>query len=366
MSAFGKFLVVLNLLIAGAFAALLVLDYGEREKKYGHAIDKADLVIQGQPPDKDTVGKEVAAVKGQSLPTQEDEVRKQQSELQGKIDGAEPVQLKDHKLETKVQKLAWALRPFANTFGRREGLNRLMGDPNADPDKFPLLFDATAEQEIKKLPKQNRLADIERRLQEDFTRAYALQDETGKPRKGEDKRMAVAHTLFCAAEALQSIQPADAEPYGLFNKVVAVVGLESAIHEVAIETTTLEGMIHEADYAIERDREAFVREHAAILRTANTLADELKDAQNLYLSKQGEYELADKDRKQQEANVKRLTDALAEARRKTRAMLDEQAQREAVIFKKQTDLRNAVEKNRSLEQNLRELEAKIRGKEVAQ
>ena len=364
MSAFGKFLIVLNLLAAVAFAALLVLDYRERDAKYVVTIEKANRVIDGDPL-ANTPGAAVT-IKGKPIPVQEDDVRKAQSELKSKIEG-DPIQVGDLKLTTPLQKLAWASRPFARTFGRREALNRLMGDPNPDPDKFPLLFDPAVEQEIKKQPnKDERLKAIAERLQKELDDTFTAALTTDK---GIQKRLGIAHVLFCVSEALRSVQSADGvrsdEPYLRYDKAVTTIGLETAIHEVETEISTLKGMVYEAGYAIDRDREAFMREHEALLRTANALADELKDAQNLVQSKQAEYELAEKDRKQQDANVKRITDDLAEARRQSKEMLDKQTKRESDIFAKQTELRNAVEQNRSLELLLRELEAKVRAKEEA-
>src|SRR5262245_26825140 len=146
MSLLGKILAVLNVLAAILFVYLAALDYARRQH-WTYAVYRHELRLGGLPVDKDQrdlqgdlmVNRLNAAALGEVLgpgspvTSQMEEIDRVRQDLQRKIDDAAPLAIANpldpkSKLEltTKVQKLAWALRPFAISADRREGLNRLM------------------------------------------------------------------------------------------------------------------------------------------------------------------------------------------------------------------------------------------------
>src|SRR5262245_25909534 len=149
MSLLGKILTFLNVVAALVFCYLLVVDYARRQH-WTYAVYRHDLRLKGLPLTKDdrdvqgnllvsdldkTTLNEVFGSPGDHPTNQLDAVERDKRALQQKIDGELTLSVSNPldpngklELATKIQKLAWALRPLAVTAERREGLNRLIAD----------------------------------------------------------------------------------------------------------------------------------------------------------------------------------------------------------------------------------------------
>jgi chromosome segregation ATPase len=352
MSLFGKILAILNVLAALAFGYLALLDYAKRQH-WAYAVYRHDLRLQGLPvtdEQTDLQGYPLAAnlddrtlrevLGGEPVTSQVKEVERVRGQLQAKINGpaikvSNPLDPKSAiELTTRVQKLAWALRPFASTADRREELDRLMN--SKDDNK--------------------QTAD---RLQNDLNKEFDVVPNAG--RDLESSRRAIAHVLFSAAELSVDEKTEPGKERDLINnpdyrRALAVVGLEAARWEMDDEAHHYERITRAIQTAMTRDREQFVQQHqllyVRLLEAADELAERTLERDRERDKVQAHEDLLAQRRKQ----VKELEAKLAERQAATRKLLQEQAKLEQQLFRSQQEFRDATEENFKLEQEIRNLE----------
>lgn len=450
MSVWGKVLAVLNLLAAGGFVYLAMMDYDQRRTWAYHGL-KQNLIAEGVPVDASVTDiqnvplvealdpgslKRIQQMGGQPLKTQEEELKRVQNEVQKRIDDDRPLELKDPvqekarqeaeklqrvggpdalklrqlleranavpanpnaapaapagglvddlmKKRVKLQKLAYMLRPFATTFVRRDGLTRLMAASLPLPP-VPLVFDEKTEKELfalraKQAAKKNRTAEELAKDEDEYVGAVIdkLQSELegeftqAQQRKNPDeKRAAITHVLFCTDEALAGEDDEGAKAGVLkskdFQRTLAIVGLEAAIHELNTQTPILEHMAYEEELAIERDRSGFTLEHDKRLRQIGALKEYFQRTENDRKAKERERDVQAEVVRAQRENVARIQTELNTARQETQRLLADQSKREQQILEQQRALRVATAKLLEMERRLADLEAKVSPKGEAQ
>jgi hypothetical protein len=402
MSALGKILALLNVFAALLFTAVLVFDYGPR-KNWSFVNWRWGLTREGLPTDdKETDAhgdKGVDAFKdpqfgqptlkkynlGANLDTQEKEFNRVKTEIQNKVGSADPVQVRVGKdtvtLTTKLQKLAWVLRPLANTFARHDILTRLMTSPqpSADPRQFDFTKlvtpvggkDAAAGGESQRLatlqlslkgkePAQVRAA-LETELQKDLDNAFA---QVAPSLSGTAKRAAIAHVLLGMCEVFKDLEQLpegktvlDSKAY---RRTLDVIGLQAAVHELDARAGVMEEMAYEVERLVAQARDGFILayERAAEAPRAEKLA--MDRAKSVHALKESELQNQRDIRAKQKDAVDELNRLLAQARAKTNDLLTKQADQEGRILDQRMKIADVSKKNQALETRLRELEKKAR------
>ncbi len=332
MSLLGKILAGLNIVAAIAFACLVALDWGQRQK-WTYAVFRQDLTLNGLPVDdaehdadgvrlvdqiSDQTFKELFnPVGGASAnPSAEDktqmgEVRRLKTRLQGEIDSA----------PDKRAKLVSLLTPLAPTVSERQAL-------------------------------ATKNADV---LQAQFDRAFGpdlleVQGPQGQhsQKTQEDKRQAIAHLLV----NLASPKPEATD----YQRVLVVVGLKAFAREADHQAVVLRDMAQEVLLAMTRDQGHFVADHRQVVGELRDLAATLAQRQGVLAEQtaltQRHLALVE-DRKK---DVEDLQKRIEQARKNTQEALAQLSQRQERLFGLERQVKTTAEQNQELERKIRELE----------
>lgn len=413
MSLLGKILAILNVLAAAVFCYMAIMDYGKRQA-WSYAVYRHQLALRGLPltdteTDRegnrlfqdldDDTRQDLFRQASPPVRTQAEAVQGVQQDLQGKIDGANPITIANPldlkaklELTNQLQKLAWVNRPLAELAGRREALNQLMnagdGDELDDVENYGEIFikgdggfDPAFEAELKKLDealrrdaivaqlkKMNRDARREaatRQLQADLSRALAdaipRGPEQEPKRDAEANRRAVARVLFSRAELEADEKTAPGQPRIVANtqdyrRAVVVTGLEMAVRELDHRAGLLVGMAEATFVAMMRDGSLFVQQHQALLTELLAAADDLFERRNDLEREKAKVAAQMEVLNGRLAEVKKLDDELGRRRKGTAGLLTEQSDIERRLFKLQQDFRDAAAQNEQLERDIGRLE----------
>lgn len=388
MSMLGKVLAVLNLLAAIAFVVLAIMDYGQR-RTLAYATYRWDLDIQGFPEsaksddidalDEPALKKFNAAgeaLGGKPIKTQEDELARVKNKLTEMITGSASVKVGALELSTTLQKHAWALRPLATTFRRRDGLTRLMASKEPSLQEMtdviiPQVFDKEEEKAL--LTQKNDPAAL--RAAMDTLLAAELSATTASPaapRTKDEMRVMIAHLLFAFNEALHDAET-DADQAKLafidsraFGRTLDIIGLEAADKEVTIQAENLRRMVYEVDQAITHDRDQFAAKFGLGLQRNMDLKQEFVRVVNGRQGKEAELQKQRAFRDAQDLARRNVRGQVDEANKTTQQTLAQMTEQEQRIHKQQRDLRDATEKVKAMEKVLRDLENKASAKGEAQ
>jgi hypothetical protein len=333
MSLLGKILAGLNIVAAIAFACLVALDWGQRQK-WTYAVFRQDLALNGLPVDdaehdadgvrlvdqiSDQTLKELFNPVGGGVPadasaedkTQMGEVRRLKSRLDAEIKDA----------PDKRAKLLSLLTPLAPTVSERQAL-------------------ATKNVNI---------------LETQFNQAFGpdlleVQGPQGQhsQKTQEDKRQAIAHLLV----NLASPKP-DATDY---QRVLVVIGIKAFAREADRQAVVLRDMAQEVLLAMTRDQGNFLADHRQIVGELRELADTLAQRQAVLAEQtaltQRHLALVE-DRKK---GVEGLQNRIEQARRNTQAALAQLSQRQERLFGLEQQVKTTAEQNQELERKIRQLE----------
>lgn len=332
MSLLGKILAGLNIVAAIAFACLVALDWGQRQK-WTYAVFRQDLTLNGLPVDEsehDADGvRLVDQISDQTLKelfnpvggapagtaaedkTQMGEVRRLKSRLDAEINSA----------PDKRAKLISLLTPLAPTVSERQAL-------------------ATKNVDVLQ-------AQFDRAFGPDLLEVPGTQGQS-KPKTQEDKRQAIAHLLV----NLASPKP-DATDY---QRVLVVVGLKAFAREADHQAVVLRDMSQEILLAMTRDQGNFVADHRQVVGELRTLADTLAQRQAVLADQtalaQRQLALAE-DRKK---DVEDLQKRIEQARKNTQEALTQLSKRQERLFGLEQQVKTTAEQNQELERKIRELE----------
>lgn len=387
MSLFGKILIFFNIVAALVVGWLFIQDYALRQQ-WAYAVYRQELVLKGLPvtdKEEDKQGNllfhdldEKALTdlfKGQNpVRTQKEEVERVRTQYQNKINGTQAVSIvnplepdKKLDLQTKLQKLAWAQRPFTVSASRREGLDRLITAGNDDRlDDLKGVFDAKFEEELSKMDPAKRREAITDRLQKDWDDEFQTAER--KEDFGEKRRL-YARLLFGMVELSVDEESAKAPPdkkaevsrrdligNAAYKRAIVVVGVEQARKELDAESQAMEGMTVAIGAGMANDRDLFYQQHAALVSQLLAAADELQD-RRLELAREREKVQAHEESvKVTRIKVKELQDRLEDRQKATRALLDQQAKMEQQLFKQLQEFRDATQMNFELIEEIRKLE----------
>jgi hypothetical protein len=333
MSMLGKVLANLNVVLALAFAALIALDWGQRQN-WTFGTYRAQLALDGLPVDEteldnegmprvnllsDKTFKEVLPDVNEATPearTQVAEVKRVQDRLRAEVAAAG-----DDK--AKRQKLASILVPLAQTLGEREAL----------------------QQQITKDP-IDQLMGPDGPFDKAFNQALKNQSPQGKPVQGADaRRQAIAHLLVNTAQDENARR-----------RVVAVIGLRSFAAAAARQADALRDMAERVTLALANDQAQFGRQYQQGIDDLQGLAAQIDERKQELQRQQALHERHNallNARVTDAANLKKELDA---ARQSTQSALAELAKEQRRLFDAQRRVTTGLDQNLKLEREIRSLE----------
>jgi hypothetical protein len=429
MSILGKVLAIFNVLAAIGFVCVAAMDYGKRQS-WAHAVLMGDLLINGLPLDAqetdtegrplvERVGEETqrklfAQAGGQLVATQEDEVKRVQSQVDSFINGAgAPGQ--------QLGQLARVLMPFAETNVQREGLFALffwLGSvdnqkvltaqvtkaateaalkfrqappPGRPKPTFADLFNdqlnaqgaepvgplgpafvkafvggaqKTADQALTEAIEELR-AELQGQLSALFAEALRGQRRSASKGRGLDpseRRRATARLLFNLLDAVPEQQAApQGQPQGLADvpkgrRFLTVVGLREAVQAVDAQAQALAQVRDELAAERTRDMGLFAKAHEALLADVRLRAHQVADHAADLRRKNEQLNAQDVLVKQRQSEVDSYKAELDASRKQTAARLKELRTMSQALFEERIKLRDATRENQKLEKDLHKLE----------
>jgi hypothetical protein len=422
MSILGKVLAILNVLAVIGAVALLGMDYAKR-RSWAYAVFRQQLVSDGLPVDDREVDGEGHKLvddltqatlqdifKGSSpVKTQLEEVKRVQSDLSSKIQGAGDkkkqlyllariltplaltgeqrtgylayqVYLRDDASFGRLQALLTAADQAASQPpqpGKRakpyeEGFNDYLAGQFVEPPG-PL---AEAFLAVKKTARQtpapqalDQALDTQlAQLQGQFDQAFKEALEQRPPAEGgvksdapsQQKRI-IAHLLFCLTDVLPDETAGGAPKLDLmenpqYRRFITVVGVGEAVRAVNDEAALLKDMAVEVNQLAKRDRLVFAAQHHKVVEMIQEKAT-LVERHGLTLArKQKELATHEEDLKKRRLDVAYYQEQLTEARKETAAHLKELRAMSDALFQERVKLRDATERNQQLEKDIRKME----------
>jgi hypothetical protein len=180
----------------------------------------------------------------------------------------------------------------------------------------------------------------------------------------DERKLAAARLLFNLIGVLgnNAYPPLAAPGSTSLGRLAAVCGPTNAARAIDSQAQTQQKITDEIAYAIEREKSEFVAEERRLIARSQDLADELR-VRKRYLALQ--QDLVSKQQQivgalQEEINS--LNKQMTEARVTTDERLKIQAEMEASLVNARKQLRDLGEENLKLEQQIRDLEAKLKAK----
>jgi hypothetical protein len=376
MSLLGKILAVLNVLAAVGFFFVAYMDWNMRQS-WANAVVQHDIVINGLPVDKSELDQEghpkylnlrkamlQPLLGAQIVRTQEEEVDQVRNKLQV------PTSFEDRTQKVvAVKKLASILMALADQQKQREDLLKRVDEAQAAATKATA-GDAQADKAL-----QDELDKMQTEVADDFNKIpqEPPDDPNEGPRddKKDSKRRAIAHLLFRLVPVLgqddtpEKQQAPDLGPPNpaavgpgvkVYDRYLAVVGLEAASRELDNQAATLQVMAEDVLHGMERDRDGFLDAQRTMLAQLEDLSE--RDArQKTFLANQ--QDLVQRQNTivdTRKTELKKVKDLLSAAQGYTRDDLKAQAVLEKNLFEARKNMRDAFEKNQELEKQIRTLE----------
>jgi len=339
MSLFGKILIVLNCIVAAIFFYLAVLDFGQKEKWADNYLQH-DLMIRGLPYDakepdvrsdpkvdnlRDPLVKQMLSkVGGESVRTQEDEVKKVQARILSSIDN----------LPTPKDKVSQQVR-----------ILKALADTQNDRDF---------------LANEGELKSDELQLKIDAAFAKALINDNQAPYS--ERKILVADQLLRLCDVLRLEEAEQGKPAPslidskAYQRFQVVVGVERAAAALDHFATAKRQFAIDIKDGIDRDRNRFAYDHRQLLDQIAMLSARLRDVDD-YLARQKTLEA---DKTAQVAAIEKLRDelqkTLQDKRSENASLLANQKAYEEALFKARQELRDSFVENQQLEQTLKSLE----------
>ncbi len=341
-------LVQLNFLAAISLVGLLIVDYSKgrewersdfllRVATDGLALNEREPNEHGQPMvdyfDDVVMKKLFRDVDGPPVKTQVEEVERVRGMVQAKIDES----------PNKATELTGILLPLARTRERREVLLRRLRNT-----------------------KNTKFDDLQADLNGIFNDVLReTQSGTSEPRDPKERKEAIAWLLIGLTEYQacdrQSSWPAAAPPgqqgwseaqaiaaeqklrlrfdSNAYRRALTIVGLTAASQTMNEQASAQGDMLDIVNRDIGSDRSLFADAHNLWIEMLTLMALEVEEQQQFQKQQEG---LAGDQQKvvyESRKKVKRITEQLLEAQRKTREQLDKQSKREAEVFEWQMFLR---------------------------
>jgi hypothetical protein len=412
MSLLGKILAFLNIIGAAGFVYLASLDYAKRHT-WAAQVFRADLLLQGLPLDAEARTPEGEPIvdlitedtKKALFPvppavfTQEDEVRRVQSEVQSRIQAA----------GTDTDKILAAsaplLLPFAETNSQRDLLiaDLALGDPAKAAKIKKALTDAgqavarppvagqpalsprdawaealsnqgmeaalpfvdgilaakaakpnAAIDQLIKESLESQKADVDRRREELFRNALDQRNQTPDLR-----RRTIARLLYGLYGPLFGKDGAInlADSGGPFQRLVTIVGLRTVGQAIRDEAQSLAALIPGVETERGRERTLFAVEHKKLLDQIREKAQQVAADTELLKRKEDQRSAHAEQLRKRAKEVKDYEEELAKSRTETAERYQELRKMTADLYKIRVELRDKAKNNQDLEKEIRSLEA---------
>jgi hypothetical protein len=348
MTLVGYLLAVLNLLAAGAFLYLALLDYGVRQT-WSYAVYRYELALSGLPVDKedrdekgqprylnmnDDLRRELTG--SDKIETQEDALEARRAEIQRRIDDPS-IKSSLPLAGDKLPKYVELLLPLARDVPEREALWSAR-DPNQLADQLHKYFDkakATKDRD----EKRHAIA----RLLVAFVDALPNDDEKTQRK----------------AEASKPIKErADPTADRTYQQMLGVVGTRAAAIALDEQAQALLDMSIDLQVSRDEARRRFADAHDARLRELEILDGRLLVERDLLEAKKKAAMQAETLAAAQKKEKDKLEKELNDQRAITAAQLDRLTEKQNELFKVRVLLRDANRINQQLEQDIRSLERK--------
>jgi hypothetical protein len=330
MSALGKVLAILNVIVAFVFLLIAALDWGQRQS-WAYAAYRGDLALDGLPLDNEELDlkghkrvdrltdKTYASVMGEPEAAKESKEKTQLAYVENVKNALKAEVGNAGNDDAKRAKLISILAPTATTLPEREALVDKINKesvPVLTGDQGPLAsaFDAVVKPQQDVVPEQ--------------------------------RRQTVAHLLFAVART-----PAERQ------KVAAVVGQREYAGAVTRQAAALRAMIEELQATQDRDRARFVNEYQQRMAHLEALDRELKLREADLTSHKDFLAKHQTLWKARLADVHRLHEELDAARNQTAEALQALGQEQRELFDAQHKVGKYVEANEALEKELVRKEA---------
>jgi len=352
MSLLGYLMAVLNLLAAGAFLYLAVMDYSIRQA-WSYAVYRYDPALDGLPVDKEDRDEKgqprylnmndalrVELTGSDTIKTQEDALEARHKEIQNRIDDpnikagfGDP-----RRAGEKVPKYVEVLLPLARDAVEREALLNQLGA--RDFTKLAEQFDAS------------------------FAKAKAQKDP-------DEKRHAIARLLVALVDALptddekkQRIEDAKKPPNQRpdptadpnYQKMLGAVGARAVAAALDEQADALLRMATDVRVGRDDARRRFADTHDARLRELEVLADRLQAERDQLEAKQKAASQAESLAEAQKKQNEKVEAELKEQRAVTAALLNRLTEKQNELFLVRVRLRDANRINQKLEADIRTLE----------
>lgn len=332
MPLFAKILAILNVLAAGVFFYLAVVDWGVRQA-WSYQVFRHELALHGLPVDDqdnnwrlpglkivpdlsdETLQDVFAKGEGPPVRTLHEEVERKRDELVAEINGLDEARKRD--------RLRTLLLPLARTGDERDDLARQIADPAVPPDS---LID---------------------RLRGKFDEPLTSESPGGEQRDILEKRQAIAHLLYNLDADLKWHQ-----------RVMIILGMVSYARAADSQAAALVAMSDRMDRLLADDKRLFVAEYQRTLQRIVAQADQIVDKEIDLKVAQDQKEKHLVIVAARENDIKEMMQRLEEARQKTVEGLKLQREMEFELFSLHHALGTVVEDNLRLERQIRQLESK--------
>ncbi len=424
MSLLGKILAVLNIFGMVGFVLLAMMVYAKRQS-WAHAVFRQDVALNGLPlvaDEADIQGFPIAEKFSESdrkelFPTgdaptsQEGEVRRLQTAVQGKVNSLQSDPREQAKLCTQT------LEPFVLTGTEQLDLHdcrKYLGDPKAEAElkeqmgrafqqaqatfrkppadqqkrTFREAFDEAlylkegwnggpfTEALLAALPPTdpakwpaNTFEDcfkksIDQQREKLSRQTFALFEDAleTRNRSPEQRKRRIARLLFglvvaspeAATAPVGAAEDLTADP--AFRRFATIVGVRAAVEAIRDEAMTLSRVADELRAVWKNEQSVFAVRHDRILDQVRDRARQL-DTETAQLKHLSELVAAhEEELKKQRLTVKTYTEELEQAREQTAKEVQELRDLSAVLHRERVKLRDAMDNNQKLEKQLRTLE----------
>jgi hypothetical protein len=344
MSLWGKIFAVLNIVAATVFILVAGIDWGQRQR-WAYSVYRHDLLVEGLPIDAKeqdpdgtprvdklspaTLNAILPSSTGTQVTTQQDEVKRVRSLVEGKIN--------DNNVPgTTGQKLSHYLIPLARSAHQRDLLTAYSRDKNAVPNE-----------------------EVTKQLQADFNHEFDGVNEVGSDgakHSLQQRKENAARLLFLLGEALHEDQNADYFASPAYKRFVNVVGLNGAARAADDESLLAQEMTNEAVSAHAAELGRAVTDLDEAVYRAQGYADAVERQEHFLKIKENEVSKAKSLVQARTEQVNALKDQLAGLQGKTAKSLADQAKAEQEVMDRLIELRDTGKKNQELEREIRRLE----------
>ncbi|MBI1913880.1 MAG: hypothetical protein HYS12_03945 [Planctomycetes bacterium] len=353
MSLLGYLMALLNVIAAGAFLYLAVMDYSIRQA-WSYAVYRYDLALNGMP-----VDKEDRDEKGQ--PRYLNMNDKLRDELTGKSD----IETQEDALEARHKEIL---------LNRIEDPNvkSSYGDPRRAGEKvpkyvevlLPLARDAVEREALLNQLGARDFTKLAQQFDDYFAKAKAYKDR-------DEKRRAIARLLVVLVDALPTDdekkqrsedakkppnQRSDPTLDPTYQKMLGAVGTRAVAAALDEQAHALLEMATDVKVGRDDTRRRFADTHDAMLRELELLEDRLQSERDQLAAKLKAASQAESLRDAQKKAKEKIEAELEKQRAVTAALLDRLTEKQNDLFMVRVRLRDANRINQQLEADIRTLE----------